>query len=859
MKRKTRFRLLACLLALSLLVGIMVVNVGAESPTVTFVNPLGEVVPPSNQPLADRLVDLNGATIRLLQHGGPNSASVHTMESLRIALNAVGVIAPAVDTFGGTSFDARPSGLYDEWVNNVDAIIIGVLEDNVAAWWVGYHAREIEARGTPVVVLTTEWFYSSVRTGAQDNGFAAMRVVTIPNSPWADAQGHGTPAGPGGNPPADFTARRAYIDANIVGGAINIGAAVTAALTDPLTLAEQSSDPLTVAAMGLSVLADGRSTHTVPGADAIEAMPAFQNLSMELGFGDGLPLVVPTQAAVDAMIATVDRNADEVLGRVMLRGGIMTVENVAANAVMAGARPEHFPVILAAMEAYVNGWEDDKLFYRSVMSNDQRTLALVVSGPIVGSGAGQLDIARGRTLGQGSNDSDVIGRAVMLAIRNIGHIAHENSHAMGGISRITSHRIEVKGEANEFMPAGWETLSEHMGFGAGSNTVTLIAVTSARWTGGVGGTAAGGTGGAFDSFAAHRTNATPGSGGRNDAPAIHLVHANDAHQIGSTDTRSVFDGGLAHAARGINSKAMLQQWIAGTGGTVATGGAAPGAAAPTIPPIVRNTAREALVWPAVAGIGHSTQGRVYHGGGPEYNNSRGFHTQRVGGVTAPSAPQGFVVTTPNPGEAVLTWTAPIRGLVTGYEVSNDGGRTWISAGMATTYTFVNLSGGEYFFAVRARSAIQNSADVRSGAGYPTAVLDFARSSGRGAWAISHAVVATGAFDLLEATREALQDLIDEIEELVEEDFTEDSWAELQAALAAAKAVLESENAYLDALETAYNNLREAFDALEPAEEPEEPDDLDDPEELEEPDDTEDQEDAEDTEESEDAESADGID
>jgi hypothetical protein len=709
-----------------MLTGIMVATVSADSPEVAFLNPLGEVEPVQNQPLAERPAGLSGCTVRLLQHGAANSASLLTMASLQAALNAAGATALAPANFGGTVFDARTASQYDSWATGADAVVIGVLEDNVAAWWAGCHARELEARGVPVVVLAPDWLCSAVRAGAQDNGFAAMRIVPIPNAPWADAQGYAITGTP--NP------RQAYISNNIVGGAANIGAAVISALTDPLTIPEMSAAPLTVEDMGIPY-ADGTQLLSVLGADAVEAMPAFYDLSMELGFGDGLPLVVPTQEAVGAMIAGQGpggRAAGEVLGKVMLRGGIMTVEKIAANAVMAGARPEHFPVILAVMEAYATGWEANKLFYRSIMSNEQRSLIMIVSGPIVGTGAGQLDLSRGRMLDPSKDDSAVIGRAVMLAIRNIGHIAFERSNVIGGESRFNPHELAVLAEANEFLPSGWATLSEQMGFGAGSNTVTLMDVTQARYTGGVGGTAAGGTAGTFDNLAAYRNQATATT--LNNAPGIFIVHWRDAHYMASTDSRAVLAGGLATVARGISSKDMLQQLLAGTGGAQTVGG-------PTPVSITRNLAREGLVWPIVAGYGHSTQGRALHSGSADSNNSRAFQTQRIGGAGAPSEPQGAKAKVSADGtKAWLKWDAPARlggGAITGYEVSCDDGKTWEDVGLANECTITGLEyapSDQHFIWVRAKSDALNSADVRApGIDGPNAHLDWS-SSGRGAWA-----------------------------------------------------------------------------------------------------------------------------
>src|SRR6478736_6360046 len=75
------------------------------------------------------------------------------------------------------------------------------------------------------------------------------------------------------------------------------------------------------------------------------------NYFFEHGWSDGLPVVPPTQARVDAMIEASGRNRLDVLGRVAPSWGIATIEKVAINATMAGCRPDYFPVVLAAVEA----------------------------------------------------------------------------------------------------------------------------------------------------------------------------------------------------------------------------------------------------------------------------------------------------------------------------------------------------------------------------------------------------------------------------------------------------------------------------------------------------------------------------
>jgi hypothetical protein len=69
------------------------------------------------------------------------------------------------------------------------------------------------------------------------------------------------------------------------------------------------------------------------------------------GWGDGLPLVAPTEERVEAMLAHADGDADEVLFTLQPRAGIVTRRVVAINAVLAGCPPLVFPVVLTALRA----------------------------------------------------------------------------------------------------------------------------------------------------------------------------------------------------------------------------------------------------------------------------------------------------------------------------------------------------------------------------------------------------------------------------------------------------------------------------------------------------------------------------
>ena len=71
----------------------------------------------------------------------------------------------------------------------------------------------------------------------------------------------------------------------------------------------------------------------------------------EHGWGDGLPLVPPTTERVDAMLDLAEGDVDEELGILLPRAGVVTRRVVAINAVLAGCKPEYFPVVLSATRA----------------------------------------------------------------------------------------------------------------------------------------------------------------------------------------------------------------------------------------------------------------------------------------------------------------------------------------------------------------------------------------------------------------------------------------------------------------------------------------------------------------------------
>ncbi|MEZ5227939.1 MAG: hypothetical protein R2710_15080 [Acidimicrobiales bacterium] len=73
----------------------------------------------------------------------------------------------------------------------------------------------------------------------------------------------------------------------------------------------------------------------------------------DAGWSDGLPVVPPTEALVSAVLDAGPWSADEVLLIEPSRGLEVTAFNAAVNAVLAGCRPEYFPVVGAVLKATV--------------------------------------------------------------------------------------------------------------------------------------------------------------------------------------------------------------------------------------------------------------------------------------------------------------------------------------------------------------------------------------------------------------------------------------------------------------------------------------------------------------------------
>jgi hypothetical protein len=218
-------------------------------------------------------------------------------------------------------------------------------------------------------------------------------------------------------------------------------------------------------------------------------------------YTDGFPIIVPTEERVAAMLKGTSRRPDEVLtlqadidpdaalrslglskqamAHLMNPGGGLTegegrkkgdlirfqplrktatVEKVAINAVMAGCRPEHLPVVLAIAQSGC-----------PISTTNFPSQAVVVSGPIVKEL--QMNTGCGH-LGPGSPANSPIGRAYQMMAINLGG-------AVPGVNRMGCHGSPMNNggmcyaENAEGLPPGWKGLNEELGFNKEESVVMV--------------------------------------------------------------------------------------------------------------------------------------------------------------------------------------------------------------------------------------------------------------------------------------------------------------------------------------------------------------------------------------------------
>jgi hypothetical protein len=183
------------------------------------------------------------------------------------------------------------------------------------------------------------------------------------------------------------------------------------------------------------------------------------------GWSDGFPLVAPTARAVAAMLAGTKRAPQDQVAILEPGFGIATVEKLAVNAVMAGCRPEHLPLLIAAVRCL----SEPKMYLRNkAMSTGPHAPLVLVNGPkgrYAGLNAGMCALGPGAP----SASNSVLGRAVRLTMMNVGHtyVGVSDMDTIGSPLKYSLCCAENERESP------WEPYHAGRGFAPDASTVTV--------------------------------------------------------------------------------------------------------------------------------------------------------------------------------------------------------------------------------------------------------------------------------------------------------------------------------------------------------------------------------------------------
>jgi len=183
------------------------------------------------------------------------------------------------------------------------------------------------------------------------------------------------------------------------------------------------------------------------------------------GWTDGLPVVPPVVERVKAMLAAESRPPETVIAHHPATGLDLSLHAAAANAVMAGCLPEHFPVLVAAFEAMD---KEPFNFHGSTASTGGSAPLLIVSGPYADEIGMNADV---NLFGPGNRANSTIGRATRLILRNVFQmIPGISDKSTQGNPGKYSFCIAERARGNP-----WPLLCEAQGYAKGTSSVTVYA------------------------------------------------------------------------------------------------------------------------------------------------------------------------------------------------------------------------------------------------------------------------------------------------------------------------------------------------------------------------------------------------
>lgn len=286
--------------------------------------------------------------------------------------------------------------------------------------------------GVPTIAVHTHVFHRVAKSTARLRGIPNLRQAFVPQPVV-------------GRTPAEL---RAYIEGDDAISHRRFMEEVIEGLTRPLDDAD---------------LSGATFERTTPRLVPPDTRENLERLFLDNRWTDFMPIVLPTEERVAAMLRGTSQPPDKVVGR--MRAGNFresweyTVEKVAVNAVMAGARPEYFPVILALAASNQTSRQG---------STTSQTCFSVVNGPI----RNELGMNAGiGAMGPYNHANTAIGRAYSLLSQNGQGGSVPGETYMGALGNPLAYSLCFP-ENEERSP--WVPLHVQKGFKPTDSTVSVF-------------------------------------------------------------------------------------------------------------------------------------------------------------------------------------------------------------------------------------------------------------------------------------------------------------------------------------------------------------------------------------------------
>ena len=385
----------------------------------TVMDPRGDKPPVELVPLADRVSDLNGKSVCIINSMPHGSGMDDYLKEVGAGLMQKFPQVSIVQLNRGAGYMRHDPDQVKKVVETADAYIYGCSPTGslTAAGFI--YAVELEKAGKPgvAIVYTT---LTKVALSMQESLGIPVRYTAIAYPPESMSE------------PEQCEALEK----------------ISLALIAPLNAEEKKKGP--------------HSPPKHPRLAAIGSLNDIQDYFYKKGFSDGLPIIPPTEEKVAAMLEGTSHKPDEVLTEKMPPAGrVVTVEKVAVNAVMAGCKPETMPVLLAAVEGFVKSGGG------ACTSTNSFSIMQVLNGPIIkelemnfGSGA----------LSPGNQANAAIGRMLTFFKTNLG--GGEVDVNMMGVQGNPSNYAFTVAENEDKSP--WESFSVEKGFRAADSTLSVF-------------------------------------------------------------------------------------------------------------------------------------------------------------------------------------------------------------------------------------------------------------------------------------------------------------------------------------------------------------------------------------------------